>query len=161
MLDGTWYKSANWQTGDSGTVGGSINTGEPLTGLLDEIFPLAASRFIGRPEYERFCKIFFRNEGNAASDMVMFFADQEHPGQITFAFEKTPGDTGASPTGMPSGYTDEDFIEPIGLSETEDQAGFSLATNASKGVWLRQVIPDGLNSETGAVSRLAVAGDVV
>lgn len=160
MLTGTWYKSASWQTGDSGVVGGAIDTGEPITGLLDEVFPMAASRFVGRPEYERFCKIFFRNEGNAVSDLVFFFADQEHPGQIKFAFEKTPGDTGLSPTGMPSGYSEDDFIEPIGLSETTGQDGFSLANNESQGLWLWQAIPDGLNSETGALSRLAAAGDV-
>lgn len=160
MLTGTWYKSANWQTGLSGVVGGAINTGAALTGLLDEVFPLGNSRFVGRPEYERFCKVFFRNEGNAVSDLVFFFSEQEHPGQVKFAFEKTPGDTGLSPTGMPSGYTEDDFLEPIGLEDTTDQDGFSLAHNASKGLWLWEQIPDGLNSETGALSRITAAGNV-
>ncbi len=161
-LTGTWYRSLSFPQDATSTVGGAIDTGSPVTGNLDEIFELGASRFVGRPVYQRFRKIFFRNEGNAVSEAVAFLQDSQHREQIKFAFEQTTGDTSTNSATMPAGYETGDFYDAIGLEYGVElpNSGALAATTGTQGFWLWEYIPDGLSDETGALARLAIAGVV-
>lgn len=162
MITGNWYHATYAPQDATGTVGGSINTGSVLGGTLSEIFEPGASPFLGRPDYERFRKVFFRNEGTLpVNDAVAFWADLEHVEQLKFAFEKTPGDTSTNSATMPSGYATGDFYGNIGLVNAVDVPSTPIETGEAVGFWLWQNIPAGLTPETGALARLSVAGSLV
>ncbi len=160
-ITATWYRAINSPTDATSLVGGAIDTGSPLTGSLDELFEPGASRFLGRTPYQRFRKLFFKNQGNQITEAVAFLADSQHREQIYFAFEQTPGDTSANSATMPSGYETGDFYNAIGLSEAIDLPVATIAaTTGEVAFWLMQLIPNGLSDETGALASLAVAGVV-
>lgn len=160
-LNVKWYKSQNHPTGQTGLVGGTINTGAEIAGALDEVFPQGASRFLGKPVYEQFRKVFARNEGaTPITEAVAFFEDLEIADQLKFAFEKTPGDTGADCSAMPSGYNTGDFQNVVGLINgvATPNGGTIAALTGEVGFWLWERIQNGLNAETGVYASLAIAG---
>jgi hypothetical protein len=161
MITATWYRAQMSPQDATSTVGGNIDTGEPISGVLDEIFEPGASRFLGRTPYQRFRKIFFRNEGNEITDAVAFWADSQHVEQMYFAFEQTPGDTSTNSVTMPSGYETGDFYSAVGLINAIDLPSQTILANTGQvGFWIMQIIPNGLTDETGALASLAIAGIV-
>lgn len=160
-LTGTWLKAEFFPHDAVSIVGGAIGL-DPFTGLLSEAFEVGKSKALGRGSYERYRKIFFRNDGNDVDDAVAFFQTVQHLDQIRFAFEKVASDTSVDSATMPAGYTTGDFVSPVGLIDAEPfpVAKNPLVTAGTIGFWLMQRIPEGLSPETGAVATLRIAGDV-
>jgi hypothetical protein len=157
-LNVTWWR-AQYHPQDATSIVGGTTGNAQLTGVLDEIFEEGASRFLGRTPYQRFRKIFVRNDGDEITDCVAFWADMQHREQLAFAFEQTTGDTSVNSATMPSGYETGDFYSVIGLEDAVDVPGGTLgATGDYLGFWLMLTIPNGLTSETGCFNRLAIAG---
>lgn len=158
---GNWYQSEHSPQDATGLVGGAADTGAPLVGALSELFEPGHSPFLGRPSYERFRKVFFKNEGAlGVSDAVAFWADLEHAEQMKFAFAKSASDTTTNSTTMPAGYLTGDFYGNIGLLNGVDVPTSPIETGDSAGFWIWQRIAPGLTPETGTLARLSVAGNV-
>lgn len=156
-LPGDFYKSTNHATADTGAVGGSVDTGAPLTGGLHAIFPAAVSDFLGGDNYDRFQKIHWRNTGaTTVEDVRAFFQDVKYAGQLRMALQKNSGDTGVF-NEMPSGYTTGDFSTAIGLMNAIGSK--DLAPNDDFAIWLWQQIPPGLEDADQAVPlNIRIAG---
>jgi hypothetical protein len=158
-IDGRWFKSLSNPADTTGTVGGA-RSGTELLGVLGDLFEEGYSPMLGEGPYERFRKIFFLNEGPELSEAKAFFQSLTHIDQLLFAFEKVPGDTSDNVLTMPDGYTEDDFVTPVGLFEGVDTPGGGIipANTGEVGFWIWQYIPEGLSPETGALGRLRIAG---
>jgi hypothetical protein len=157
-LDVTWWR-AQYHPQDATSIVGGTTGNAQITGLLDEIFESGASKFLGRTPYQRFRKVFVRNEGTEITECVAFWANLQHVEQLGFAFEKVAADTSANSATMPTGYVTGDFYSVVGLEDAVDVPGGSLGpTGDYLGFWIMQTIPNGLTSETGALAQLAIAG---
>ena len=164
-LTGQWYKAEHSPKDATSQVGGGIDVSSPMTGFLGELFEVGRSRALGQGAYDRFRKIFFRNEGNDLSDAVAFFQSLQHIDQLRFAFEQGTDDTSTDSETMPSAYAEADFISPVGLIEATGGIGQippsgALTGYGSIGMWVWQRIPEGLSAETGTLGVVRIAGNV-
>jgi hypothetical protein len=164
-LTGQWYKAEDTPLNDTDQVGGAIDLANPMTGLLSELFEVGRSKALGQGYYDRFRKIFFRNEGNDVSEAVAFFQKLQHIDQLRFAFEKSADDTSTNSATMPAGYVAGDFESPVGLIEATGGIGQippdgTLTGLESVGMWVWQRIPEGLSPETGTLGVVRIAGNV-
>lgn len=159
-ITGSWYQAEYATTAQTGNVGGAIDEGNAISGLLDEVFPAGASRFLGRPVYEQFRKVYFKNTGNEVTEAVVFWQDLQHVDHMRFAFEQVADDTSTADT-MPAGYVTGDFYGNIGLVNGVDVPGGTIAASTGQvGLWIWQRIPNGLPAETGAIATIRIAGVV-
>jgi len=160
-LNVAFYRSSNWNTGTSGTVGGAISS--PLTGVastLSEVFPEGVSDYIGQDPRVRFQKIFVKNEvGSDISNVKVFLNDVKHPGQIQI-FTGSATDIATTPSSYPTSLSASDFIEPIGLvNATGLGIANPLGIGASFSLWIKQSIPSNLPTETGASTTIGIVGE--
>jgi len=153
-------QSSDWNTGSSGDVGGALSA----TGVgssLGDVFPSAVSDFIGQPDNHRFQKVYVFNTGSVEiENLKVYFSDLELPSQIRLAIENASGDTGTSPSSLPSGYVTGDFSTPEGIVNAVAIPDTGLAAGTAVGVWLWQTIAPDLPTETGVVATLGVIGEV-
>ena len=158
-ITGFWYLSEFNPHNPTGIVGGARGAVK-LVGLLGELFEQGYSPILGEGAYERFRKVYFRNEGSEIAGAKAFFDTLTHIDQLAFAFQKTPGDTSTNILTMPGGYTGGDFTTPIGLPNGKDtpHGGIIPANTGEVGFWIREHIPEGLSPETGALGRLRITG---
>jgi hypothetical protein len=158
-ITGAWYESTLNPANTSDPVGGA-RSANPLSGLLGELFEDGYSPLLGEGPYIRYRKVFFLNQGSALVDAKAFFHSLTHIDQVSFAFEKTPGDQTVNTLTMPAGYTTGDFSCPVGLVEgiSIPGGGGVPATTGEVAFWIREYIPEGLSPETGAFARLRIAG---
>lgn len=157
-LEGKFYKSTNHGVAATDPVGGSIDTGAPLTGGLHEVFPAAVSDFLGGDDWDRFQKIHWQNTGSGQITSVRaFFQDAKYAGQLLMALQKNSGDTGAYFNTMPSGYTTGDFSTAIGLFNSIGDKDLSSGDDFA--IWIWQHIEPGLEDADPAVPlNVRVAG---
>ena len=157
-LTGTFFKSTNHGTVAADAVGGSIDTGAPLTGGLHEIFPAAVSDFLGGDDYDRFQKIHWQNGG--ATDVTSiraFFQDVKYTDHLKMALQQSTGDTGATFNAMPGGYATGDFYTAVGLVNAIGDK--TVVPTDDFAIWVWQHIPPGLEDADPAVPlNLRVAG---
>jgi len=159
-----FVQSEYWNTGSSGSIGGTgVDTG--LGTSLNDVFPLGAvSDFVGQPARHRFQKVFIENTGDASIQNItnakVFFNDLKFADQISFAFATGAADTGDHPTGFPVGYTTGDFQTPQGILNAVAVPLTGIDTGTLVGVWLHQEISAGLPAETGASATLGLIGEV-
>lgn len=156
-LEGTFYKSTNHGVAATDPVGGSIDTGAPLTGGLHEIFPAAQSDFLGGDPWARFQKVHWQNTGVTDIDSVRaFFQDVKYTDQLRMALQKNTGDTGVF-NEMPPGYATGDFQTAVGLLNAIGDK--DLAPGDDFALWLWQQIPPGLEDADPAVPlNIRIAG---
>jgi hypothetical protein len=157
-LEGTFYKSTSHGVAATDGVGGSIDTGSPLTGGLHEIFPPATSEFLGGDMYDRFQKIHWQNTGAGSITAVRaFFQDVKYTDHLKMALQQSSGDTGASFNAMPSGYATGDFQTAIGLLNAIGSK--TVAPLDDFAIWVWQQIPPGLEDADAAVPlNIRIAG---
>ncbi len=161
-ITGSWYHAEYAPQDSTGLVGGGIDEAAPFGGTLSELFEAGASPFLGRPSYERYRKLFFKNEGgNDIEDCVAFWADLEHAEQMKFAFEKSTDDTSTNSVTRPAGYDEADFLNPVGLINASGLPSSTIAAGETRAFWIWQELPAGLTAETGALARLAIAGNAL
>jgi len=159
-LNVAFYRSSNWNTGASGTVGGTF-PGSPtgVASTLSEVFPEGVSDYIGQDPRVRFQKIFVKNEGSAISNVKVFLNDVKHPGQIQI-FTGNATDIASAPSSYPTNLSASDFVEPIGLANA---TGLGIANplggTASFSLWIKQSIPSNLAAEIGASATIGIVGE--
>lgn len=159
-----FYRSANWNTGDSGTVGG-IPTTTVVTAALGKMFPSAVSGFIGQAPARRFQKVFITNTGTPSDGTItgaaVFLHNVKYTDQIKIAFG-TSTDTGGDPTFFPEGLATGDFTSPLGILNATGVpiSPLDTGTGNAAAVWIWQDVPSNIPADTGAVATLGIVGIV-
>jgi len=157
-LEGTFYKSTSHGAAAADAIGGSVDTGAPLTGGLHEIFPAATSDFLGGSDYDRFQKVHWQNTGASTITSVRaFFQDVKYTDHLKMALQQNSGDTGATFNAMPAGYSTGDFETAVGLLNAIGDK--DVETLDDFAIWVWQQIPPGLEDADPAVPlNIRVAG---
>ncbi len=143
---------------DLDEVGGGVSgTLARVDGIVDEIFFTSSSKPSGSGTTVRYSKIFARNDNisDVISDVRVYFDAREHPGQIEIALEHSLGiaildgdQILASPLTAPASTA---FATPVNYAEglTIGNSG-TLKALSVQGVWLKQTISEGINSDASA-----------
>lgn len=163
-LDARFYHSVSL------TTGGTVDTSDPVgtlqeTGLqtapAGDAVETITSDPVGGSAVNFYRKIHvYNHETSAIQDPSLFVTMQSTPGQLSFAREKSVGDTSVDNWTMPVGYDDVDFVSP---ASWEDAVPLSLdtsdlAASSSVGVWLRVRVPAGQTEQPANTARLCLSG---
>ncbi len=143
---------------DADPVGGAISGSlARVDGIVDEIFFTSSSKALGGGNNTRYSKVFARNDNSAdtLSDVRVYLGNVEHFGQIAFALEQSAGiaildgdQIIASPQTAPvvSSFSQ---VATYAAGITVGADGL-LGPLKAQGVWIRQIITEGINADGSA-----------